>query len=137
MQVLLLAAADIPLVMGRAEGRWGFSCVGQGQTLPLDTCRASGRSRAWLEPEQVLVGPEALFGDRLWGCQALPQLFTAWRCPVLGNENSERENTIIPSTSGLSSFYTPALPWPQCGSCHCLYCSPDEASMRDTRAPQG
>lgn len=27
MQVLLLAAADIPLVMGRAEGRWGFSSV--------------------------------------------------------------------------------------------------------------
>lgn len=40
--------------------------------LPAGICRASRRAQAWLEHEQVLVGPEALLRDGLRGCQALP-----------------------------------------------------------------
>lgn len=85
LQVLLLVAGDIPLVMGRAEGSWGSSSVGAlrpDPSYPPGTCRASGGHWAWPKPVQVLVGPGALLGDRLWGRQALPQLFTAWGRPV-------------------------------------------------------
>lgn len=40
--------------------------------LPAGICRAGRRAQAWLEHEQVLVGPEALLRDGLRGCQALP-----------------------------------------------------------------
>lgn len=130
LQVLLLVAGDIPLVMGRAEGSWGSSSVGAlrpDPSYPPGTCRASGGHWAWPKPEQVLVGPGALLGDRLWGRQALPQLFTAWGRPVL-EMKIQKENVQLFQAlldSAVSRLLTCPGPcnWLRCGS-HCLHCSP-------------